>query len=168
MRKKPLKVPHLATLCGISRERFKGVTRILHGYWQQSAPHAHKPLDMRSLTASGRLQTPKQLNTAQKCIKRVRPATSRMIRPLFNTELPNFTLSSMPRHSTATPDMTSFGRHFSQFENRLKMPIYFGFRSRFSGTAFCLPNQLVGCLLRISTTGFNFFLGQIFAKVFCL
>ena len=66
-----------------------------------------------------------QLNTAQKGAKRVRPATSRIIRPLFNTESPNFTRIFMQTYSSATPNITSSatqGRHLSKFEKRPKMP----------------------------------------------
>ena len=65
-----------------------------------------------------------QLNTAQKCVKRVRPAKSRIIWSLFNLESHDFMWIYMPIYSTATPDMTpstTSGRHFSKFEKRSKL-----------------------------------------------
>ena len=66
-----------------------------------------------------------QLNTAQRCVRWVWPANSRITRPLFNVDSPNCTRTLMPTQSTATPDMTSqatSGRHLSKFEKQLKIP----------------------------------------------
>ena len=89
--------------------------------------------------------------TAQKCVKRVRSAHSRLIRPLFNIRSPNFTRISMPACYTATPVMTSSaasGRHFSKFEKAVENAASYALVSNFSGSgaAFCLPHQQVGFL----------------------
>ena len=58
-----------------------------------------------------------QLNTEQKCVKRVRPAKGSNISATVEPR--------MPTYSKVIPDMTSpatTGRHLSNFEKRLKMP----------------------------------------------
>ena len=92
-----------------------------------------------------------QLNTAQKCIKRARPANDRIIRSLFNVESPHFVRISMQIYSTATSDMTSSatsGMHLLKFETKMiENAASHGFVSNFSGATFCPPHQLVGPLL---------------------
>ena len=55
-----------------------------------------------------------QLNTAQKCVKPVRSAKIRIIRPLFNVGLTNFTRISTPTWSTFIMD-TNSDRHLWKF-----------------------------------------------------
>ena len=77
-------------------------------------------------------------------------ATRRIIRPPLNMKSPNFTWASTPTYYTATPDMTSSatsGRHLSKFGKNDRKCRLRRFRMNFSGTAFCLPHQLVGFLL---------------------
>ena len=93
-----------------------------------------------------------QLNTAQMCAKRVRPANSQIIRPLLNLESPNSTQTSTPTYSTGQPDMTSppiFGRHWSKSEKRPEMPppTTLG-RTKLVTRRFAWPNQLVSFLFQ--------------------
>ena len=94
-------------------------------------------------------------NTAQKCVELVRSAKSRIVRPLFNVESPNFTRTSMSSslqpHWIWRHQLLPVGIYPSKFRN-------VGFGSNFSGTAFCLPHQLMGFLfldwlrLRLATS----------------
>ena len=91
-----------------------------------------------------------QMNTAQTCVKRVWQAKSRIIRPLFNVESPNFTWTSMPTWSAAIPDMTSlaaFGRHLLKFEKQQKVPPLMGLGRSFSGAVFRLAQPIGGFLV---------------------
>ena len=70
-------------------------------------------------------------------------------RILFNVESPNFTGTSTPTKPSEKSDMTSPatpGQHLSKFEKPAENAASEGFRSNFSGTAFCLPHQVVGFL----------------------
>ena len=112
--------------------------------------------DMTSIAASGRLQ-----NAVKYCTK-VRKTgvagNSWIIRPLFNVESPNFTRSSMPTYSSATPDMTSpttSGRHLSKFKKPAEIAASNGFGLNYSHVTFAWNNKLVGFLYR--TTEENVF-----------
>ena len=91
-----------------------------------------------------------QSTIAQKCIKRVRTAISRIIWPLFNLEAPNFTRSSK---LTATPDMTSpatSGQYLSKFEKKTaENTVFDGFCSNCKGPAFFLAQPIGGLLVAV-------------------
>ena len=66
-----------------------------------------------------------QLNTAQRCAKRVRPEKESKNRPLFNLKSPKPAGTSVPTLSEAVPDKTSpaaFDRHI-EVQKRPKMPL---------------------------------------------
>ena len=66
----------------IYQERFKGrSSNYFHSYREQSALQAHRIWPHLLISA----------NAIKYCVKRVWPAKSRIIRPLFQLELPNFT-----------------------------------------------------------------------------
>ena len=91
----------------------------------------------------------RQLNTAQKYVKRVW-SKSRIIWPLFNVKPPNFTGLSMPIKSTATPDMTSPALlpvgFYPSLKKRTKTPPLMTLGCIFVAWRFACPNQLVGFL----------------------
>ena len=75
-------------------------------------------LDMTSL-ATYKIQ----LNTAQKCVKRVRPTKSRITWPLFNVESPHFLQGHQCRPTLQSPDMPSpatFVGHLSKYKKGWK------------------------------------------------
>ena len=84
-----------------------------------------------------------QLNTAQKCVKRMQPAASRIIRPLFNLGSAKFTRSSMPTFSHTEYHIISYLQS-ADIEVRKKTAENadsHGFGSNLSGAAFCMPNN---------------------------
>ena len=87
--------------------------------WTSTPTYFTTTPDMTSLAASGLLQ-----NTAQKCVKRLRPGKSQITQPLFYILSSLFKLKSRPTYSTAAHDMTSSntsGRHLSKLDKRSKM-----------------------------------------------
>ena len=100
-----------------------------------------------------------QLNTACKYVKLDCPATSRIVKLLFNVQSPNFTGTSMPTYSTATLDTTSSatsGRHLSKLDKTAENAASDCFGSNFSAAAFRLPHQLVGVLFNTCELTSNF------------
>ena len=95
-----------------------------------------------------------QLNTAKKCVKRVPPAKSRIIRPMFNVVSLNFARMSMPTKSTARPNITSSatsGRSQSKFWKTGENAASDGFESNSRGTAFCLRQPVDEVLVLVAS-----------------
>ena len=93
-----------------------------------------------------------QINTAQKCVKRVRQA--KKSNNLANVFLPRITTFYKDTHadlvySRVKYDVISyFWSAFLEFRKNDRNATSAGFGSNFSGAAFCLPYQLVGYLLK--------------------
>ena len=87
---------------------------------------------MTSLAVSGRLQN--VIKYCTEVCKTRPPSQSRIIRPLFNLESPNFARTSMPTENKAALNMTSpatSGQHLSKLQNTAENAASDGFRSNF-------------------------------------
>ena len=98
--------------------------------------------------------------SAAKWVKRVQPAKSLIIRPLFNLELPNFSLTYIPTQRTAPLDMTSPAnsvRHLSTFEKTAKCCLRRHCVEFLVAQRFAWPNQLVGFLFILCSSWYVVF-----------
>ena len=137
-------MPYPTALGGISQEWYKQARTLkFYTYCEQLAPQICR-IRRHYCFQSAKMQ----LNTAKKCIKWVRLAMSRLIRPLFNVESPNYTRTSIHLcRPTIRPHRLR--RHqllhvgiYRRSKKTAENAVSDGFGSNLSSPAFCMAHQL--------------------------